>query len=189
MAKEVLMARKWWPRLFKIVRFVIPVVILTIIFARIDFGEFKRNIAITNLWLFIIGVLGHPLVISIGSIRWRIIVQSYLKRHISAMYMFRHYWVGLALGIFFPASIGWDVYRVMVVGRRYGNYVMNIVVVIVERVLGLSTIIFIVFFAYPMVKRYLVNNIDFIYRVMLISYFSFFLIISIFIIIRLMVTV
>ena len=40
----------------------------------------------------------------------------------------KHYWIGLALGLFAPASLGWDAYRVGVSGRRFGRYSLSVTV-------------------------------------------------------------
>jgi uncharacterized protein (TIRG00374 family) len=64
----------------------------------------------------------------------------------------RHYWIGLTLGQFTPASLGWEAYRVIVSGRRFGKYSLNISIVLAEKiiaaVIGASMIIIV----YPMLS-------------------------------------
>ena len=132
---------RWFGYLRKAIYVLLPVVILVIIFNRIDLAEFRDNFAKTNPWLVLIGIAFRPFVIIIGASRWRMVVQRYLGQTVPAGFMLRHYWIGLALGMFAPSSIGWDIYRVVVVGRRFGGFAKNLAAILAEKVIALFNII------------------------------------------------
>ena len=154
----------------------VPIVILTIIFSQIDLAEFRKHLARTNIPLFIIGVLGHPAVILVGAIRWKTLIQVYTSRKVPQLYIAKHYWIGFALGIFAPASIGWDIYRIVAAGKEYGDYLINSFIVVIERFLGLITMLCIIIVTYPLVKKYVVKNLEMIIRTANYSYILFILI-------------
>jgi hypothetical protein len=56
----------------------------------------------------------------IGALRWNVLLRQYINTDITLGYSFKHYWIGLPLGVFVPGSLGWDSYRVVVIGRRLG---------------------------------------------------------------------
>jgi hypothetical protein len=61
----------------------------------------------------------------------------------------KDYWSGLAVGVFAPASIGWDVFRVAVSTKRYGNVVANSATIVVEKLMALLTCASLVTFLVP----------------------------------------
>lgn len=143
-------------------RFILPIVILFIIFRQINFIEFKSNISETNIWLVIAGIAYCPVVILIGSIRWQTVVEECLGKKVSTPFMLRHYWIGLTLGFFAPASLGWDAYKIAAAGKRYGNYLKNIAAIIVEKIMALLSVSFLIVIFYPFVKKYIINDHEFI---------------------------
>lgn len=160
MEKVVTKVKTWTYRLYKIGYWLIPVAVLAIVFSRIDIIEFKQNIVHTNFWLFALGISLFPIIIMIGAFRWRVIVHSYLGHRLSRWFVLQHYWIGLALGIFVPASLGWDAYRVAVVGKRFGKYVLNIAGIIVEKMMAFVTMAIMILVLYPFVNKFLIRSVD-----------------------------
>jgi len=135
--------------LHKVARLCIPVVVLAFVFQRVDWSEFVHVFARTNPWLVCLGIAYCPVVILFGALRWRSLVARLLHRAVPLRFMLTHYWIGLALGMFAPASIGWDVYRVVVTGKRYGHYAGNVAAILVEKVMALLNAVLMVLLLYP----------------------------------------
>ena len=123
-------------RPYRICYWVIPVVLLFIVFRRIDFQSLLSILKRSSPWLVFLGITYYPLVVMIGAWRWRLLLTRFVG-NVPAQFAVRHYWNGLAVGYFMPGSLGWDAYRIAVAGRRYGRYGMNIAVVIVEKLAAL----------------------------------------------------
>ncbi len=160
----------WLTKLRKVFYWIIPIVILAIIFCRIDLAEFKHNLVRSNPWLVVLGIAYYPIVILIGALRWRTTVGYYLSRKLPLGFMLRHYWIGLALGLFAPASVGWDIYRVVASGRKFGRYGLNIAAVLFEKLMALLTMVVLVVLLYPFVRKLIVTNSDLIHQLLLSAY-------------------
>jgi len=145
-------------KIIKTLYWVLPILIFTVIFVKIDFNAFKKNISQTNPWLLVAGIFYYPFVILIGGLRWRVIVNYYYKNKPPYWFMLRHYWIGLALGIFAPGMIGWDVYRIIVMGKKFGNYLENIGAIIIEKIMALLNVTLMIVVLYPFVKNLVVND-------------------------------
>jgi uncharacterized membrane protein YbhN (UPF0104 family) len=88
--------------------------------------------------------------ILIGAVRWRVLLGQYHARPVPLQFVLKHYWIGLALGVFAPGQIGWDVYRVVASGRRFGSYGANVAVILVEKFMALVTCLSLVLALYPL---------------------------------------
>jgi len=145
-----------WVR--KVLYVVLPVVLLAVIFSRIDLGEFRANIARTNPWLVALGFLYYPLAILVGTARWRTVIMRYLQQPLPWGFMVRHYWIGLALGVFAPSSVGWDAYRIATMGRKFGNWGGNLAAVLAEKVVALLNIVAMIVVLFPLVRHLIVRD-------------------------------
>lgn len=129
----------------------LPVLLISYILYNIDIGELQRNIARTNPWLALLGLALFPLATMAGALRWSALLGPYNRRPIPLSFGIKHYWIGLATGYFTPGSIGADLYRIVVVGRKFGNYIINAVVIIIEKLLALFVCMSIIIVLYPVV--------------------------------------
>jgi uncharacterized protein (TIRG00374 family) len=136
--------------LVRILRWAVPIVILYFIFQYIDFDRLFQSMIDTNFWFMAIGLAHFPLLIFIAIYRWRFLLVHYHKRSVPMRFVSKHYWVGLALGFFTPGSIGLDAYRVVVSSRHYGQYINNTSIVLVEKLMALTTCMSIIVILYPM---------------------------------------
>ena len=140
-----------WAR--RVFRFGVPLIILYLIITRIDFGILKSSFLGTKSYLFILGLLHAPVLILIAVYRWKLLLQQYLKKMVPAVFAFKHYWIGQALGFFTPASLGLDAYRIMVGGKNLGSYPKNILIILIEKILALITCMAIIVILYPLVPK------------------------------------
>jgi uncharacterized protein (TIRG00374 family) len=128
--------RNWLRWIYKISYWVIPALLLYFVFRRIDFQKLLQVLKISNPWLIALGVAYYPLVVFIGAERWLTLLRACVG-NVPRKFVLQHYWTGLAIGYFMPGSLGWDVYRIVVAGRRFGRYAMNAVVIVLEKLSAL----------------------------------------------------
>ena len=136
--------------LFRYLRFAVGITILFFIIRHIDFNKFLESMLKTNPWLMIIGLSHFPLLIFLAILRWRSLLLQYQPDSIPICLVARHYWIGLTLGFFSPASLGLDIYRVVVISRRFGQYMINIAIVFIEKFMALISCLAIIAFLYPL---------------------------------------
>ena len=138
--------------LLKVIRFSIPIVVLTIIFFHIDFQDFQAILTKAKKNLVILGFIHAPILIIIASLRWKILLNAYYKNQLLTYnFALKNYWMGLSLGFFSPASLGMDAFRIISLGRKVGTYAKGVAVIIVEKLIALTNCIFITLFLYPFV--------------------------------------
>jgi len=164
--------KTWLYWIHRALYWVIPVIILYVIFQRIDIGEFKSNISKTEPWLVVLGIAYYPAVILIGAWRWRLLISYYNKSYVKLNYVLKHYWIGLALGFFTPASLGWDGYRIVVTGRYFKQYALNTAVILAEKLMALLTCMSMIIFLYPITTITSSPEID---RILYVAYILFFI--------------
>jgi glycosyltransferase 2 family protein len=128
--------RVWLRRAYRVSYFVLPAVLLFLVFRRIDFQKLLWATKQSNPWLVLLGVLYYPLAIFLGAWRWHALLVAGVGP-VPQRFAIRHYWTGLALGYFVPGSLGWDAYRVIVAGRAYGRYAVNTAIIVAEKLAAL----------------------------------------------------
>lgn len=133
------MKKEIWTQTAQVARWLIPVAILFVIFRSIDWQRFVAVLAQVNPWLILAGILYYPLVILMGALRWHWMLRAYHAERVHYAVSLKDYWSGLAIGVFVPASIGWDVFRVTVATKRYGNVIANSATIVVEKMMALLT--------------------------------------------------
>jgi len=126
--------RNWRKWLGRGLRWLFGIIVLYCVFNYIDFAKFKQNIVESDLRLIGLGLIHSPLLILIAALRWRFLLDQYHKINLSIKYVVSQYWIGLTLGFFTPASIGLDAYRVVVSGRRLGEYTINAAIILAEEI-------------------------------------------------------
>ncbi len=133
------------------IRWAVGILILYLVFKNIDFNQFKTSIAKSNLGLIILGLAHAPLLIMIAATRWRFLMNQYFNADLSVKFVLNHYWKGLALGFFTPASLGLDAYRIVISGRKFGEYTVSTTIIIVEKLMALISCMSIIVVLYPVV--------------------------------------
>ncbi|MBP7828765.1 MAG: CapA family protein [Kiritimatiellae bacterium] len=139
------------PVLRRLLFWLLPILILAFIFRRIDWPMFRVNFSRAAPGLVLLGLLYYPLVILVGALRWRLLLNQFDRARVGFGFALKHYWIGLALGLFGPASIGWDAYRLVAAGRRLGRYAPGAAAIATEKLLALVTCAGLVVGLYPLV--------------------------------------
>ena len=128
---------------------VLPIIILFVIFQKIDFEAFRHNLKNANSILVILGIMLCPITMILGGLRWHKLTCEYNPNNIPIKFSLRHYWVGFPIGVFIPGSLGWDAYRVIAVGRKYGRYIMNAMAIMAEKFIAILACATMIIALYP----------------------------------------
>jgi len=133
------MTKEFWSKIGPIARWMLVVTIFAVIFKSVDWHRFVSVFTQVNPWLILVGISYYPLVIMMGALRWHTTLRAYHSERVHYAASLKDYWSGLAIGVFAPASLGWDVFRVAVATRRYGNVIANSATIVVEKLMALLT--------------------------------------------------
>lgn len=127
----------------------LPVAIFYFVFQKIDFELLKANVLQAELSWIIFGLVFYPMAMILGASRWRYQLRIHINDPITLAQVTRLYWMGFPLTLLFPGGLGWDAYRALVSGRKYGRYAMNIGVIIVEKIIALIATMLLIVTVYP----------------------------------------
>jgi hypothetical protein len=162
-------------KVFRYARWMVGITILIIVFKQIELAKLKEYLLKSNYWLIALGLMHSPLLILVGAIRWQYILTQFFKPKLATRLAIVHYWCGVAIGFFTPASLGLDAYRVIYGGNVYGGYTKNAIAVIIEKILALITCASLFVGLYPIVP------ISINHQLMAALYVAFFIMICFFI--------
>lgn len=151
-----------WGHIRLLVYWLLPIIILYFIFQRIDLDILLSNINKTNFIIVIVGLTLYPAIILVGAIRWYYLLKQYIKVNVTLFFAIKHYWVGLTLGFFTPASLGWDSYRVAVSGYQSRKYIMSTAIIFAEKLMALATCMSLIILLYFFVPDTASEEMDFI---------------------------
>lgn len=139
------------------VKTMIPLVLLGIICFRVDFERCIQHISDLKLGFFAAAVaLGFFTQVFLGALRWKLFLKKAYNTNIDYLFLLKHYWIGMFLGYFVPAGIGWDVYRVAKANGKAGKLLSQTTVVTLEKFMGLAACIVLSLSARPIAKELLV---------------------------------
>lgn len=161
------------------IKLLVPVVLLTIIFSRVDPAEVVSQILGAHAGYFIISiVVGFGLQISGGAWRWRYFLRKVYGIRIPYTWILKHYWTGMFLGYFVPGHLGWDAYRLVAANRRVNAPLVHATVILLEKIVGLLSCFVLIIFSYPFVAGSLTGTgqvqlfLDYLYALALLGLLS-----------------
>jgi len=149
----------WQMRPATLLRIVLPLLLLGLILSQLDFSELWIRLKGMNPIMYVLGVLVSPLYVAAGALRWHCILAAAVHRRASYWFLLKHYVISLSVGQFTPATIGTDVYRVILAGKRYGSYDLQIIAIILEKFVALAAAILAVFALHPFIDDYIAADI------------------------------
>lgn len=149
--RETAGKRRWLQWLRRGLYWVLPVVILYLVFQRIDLGALTSSLSRANPWLVALGIGLSPAITVNGAFRWRILLERTYERRVGPGFALKHYWIGLALGVFAPGTMGLDAYRVAVAGREFGRYSSSAALIVAEKLAALMACLSLIVILYPIV--------------------------------------
>lgn len=141
--------RRFLHRLRRLVYWLLPVVLLAFIFRRLDLAALRARLAGADLPLLTASLLLAPVGALIGAWRWRGLMVAYAVSPPPFGWVARQYFISSAVGALIPASVGRDAYRVGIMGRRDGQYVRHLAVVMAEKVSALPVQVLLAFALLP----------------------------------------
>lgn len=143
------MSYKW---LYRLVRIVVPLLLLAIILWRVDFVEVGSVLGATDPFYFTAGlILGFIFQVLIGSWRWQYYLRKAYGISLSYRWCINHYWVGMFLGYFVPGGIGWDAYRIVAGNKMSSGPLKHATIVLLEKIIGLIACAILIMASYPAV--------------------------------------
>jgi len=148
----------------------LPVILLAIIFRQLDIPRLIAILQGVDGWLLILALLAYPAMVFVGALRWQRLLQLYFKQAVPFSFVVKHYYVGLSIGQFAPASAGWDIYRIVAASKRLGAYGANIAAVVVEKLMAVLAMIAAIVFLYPFVRHDLIADLPIPPQLLHISY-------------------
>ena len=118
-----------------VIRFGLPIILLTIIFTRVDLGKLADNFREIN-FIYLLGVLVLVVLsqLLIGSLRWKITLKGLYGIEAPYLSLLKYMWIGLFAGYFVPGGLGIDIYRTYRVTKHGDGYDRNIAAIIGEKI-------------------------------------------------------
>ena len=140
-------------------KILIPIVLLTIIFSRVNLREVLHQIINLHPGYFIASLIfGMLLQIVTGAWRWRYFLKKVYEIDIPYLWVLKQYWIGMFLGYFIPGRIGWDAYRIVAVNRRVDAPLVHVTVIMLEKIIGLFSCLVLVMVSYPFISGLIVGT-------------------------------
>ena len=130
--------RRYGPWLLRIL---VPTLLVIWVWRFADRDKFMEALRSIPLSLLLPALLLGVVNVSLGGIRWRLLMRGFGARQLPGIPMaIRVFFVGLFYNTFIPGSVGGDVVRGVVSRRMFDNPVTSFVVVLLERLIGLSAL-------------------------------------------------
>jgi uncharacterized protein (TIRG00374 family) len=125
----------------------LPVILLSIIFTKIDFAKLAEVFMQSNKLLLCLAFLSFPIRYLLFTFRWKLVLNLFGKDEISFLRLLRTMYIGFFVGFFVPASVGIDIYRVVSLRNTNSTHV-NIGLIFQEKLMGLLVCgLFVLFFS------------------------------------------
>ena len=157
------------------IKVVIPIVLLLIIFNRVDYKKFPEIIISALPYMVILFFLNNPIRYLLFNLRWHITtsISSGIKfRNISYSLLFQTVYKGLFYGYFVPGTFGVDIYRIYYIGKKYGSYEIQTGIILGEKIMALLAYSFVILLTYPFVKQQLPDSVNNIFDIVFILFFG-----------------
>jgi uncharacterized protein (TIRG00374 family) len=139
-------------RVFFWLRITAPVLLLAIIFSRIDLPRLLATLKAVQLDLAMYAlVIGYLVPMLLCAWRWQMVLRVLYGIRASYSFLLKHYWIGMFVGYLVPGGVGADIYRVTCTARREGGFQLNAAAVIGEKLLVLVAKGLMLVLAYPLV--------------------------------------
>jgi len=135
-------------------RIVVPILLLTIIFSRIDLPHLLSTLRGVKLDLAIYSLaIGYLAPVFLCAWRWQIVLRVLYGVRTSYFFLLKHFWIGMFVGYLVPGGIGTDIYRVACAAKREGGFQINATAVVGEKLLVVVANGLILLLTYPFVAH------------------------------------
>ncbi len=135
-----------------VVRIAVPVALLSIIFSHVKWERLGEILTQINLWYFSLAALiGYIPMVFLAVWRWKYMLAVIAGIRVPYFELMKHWWIGMFLGYFVPASIGMDIYRIVGVARKRGEWIANTSIVVGEKILAVLATMMVLAASYPLI--------------------------------------
>ncbi|MDZ7761300.1 MAG: lysylphosphatidylglycerol synthase transmembrane domain-containing protein [Desulfovermiculus sp.] len=142
-----------------LVKIITPIVLLSIIFQRINFEKLLFHLLNIHIGYLILAFsFGYVSYVVISSLRWKLTLSYFYKINIPFFILLKYYWVGLFIGYFIPAGVGGDIYRAINAGRYSQEYEKSLLLVFIEKFSILIINFLIIICTYPFLSNYILSK-------------------------------
>ena len=122
---------------YKYLKIIVPCVLLFLVLRNIDFSELKLVFRNAEFSLIVVALLFFPIQFLVSIIRWKILLKRFGNSNKSIWSLMRIYYEGIFIGYFVPAGLGIDTYRVLNTDKDGKGYILNISIILMEKISGL----------------------------------------------------
>ena len=136
----------------------LPIAIFFIVFSKVNLELLKANLLQSDLRWIALGLSVYPLMMILGASRWNYQLRLYVSNQAALAQTIKFYWMGFPFTLFVPSGLGWDAHRVLIAGREYGRFELNIGVIIIEKIIALFATLLLIVTAYPLTLSYLLST-------------------------------
>jgi len=137
-------------RLRKLIFWLLPIVILYLVFKKIDVELLRENLKLIDLKWLLIALLMHPALIILGAMRWNYQLAYYrVNERQKFSKVLKLYWAGMPIVMLFPSGLGWDAFRIIKTSSRIEDYALNSGVILLEKMATLVAAMLVVVLAFP----------------------------------------
>lgn len=143
-----------------LIKILVSLVLLTVIFLKIDVGSVVQNFNMLNTNLIPILVLLIILNYVVSSVRWKLLLIHSGSEKISVPYLTSLYFKGSFFNNFMPTSIGGDVYKVVTLGTKIKSKTNAFSATFMERFTGVIALVIISYFGLVQVLEVFGLNIS-----------------------------
>jgi uncharacterized protein (TIRG00374 family) len=138
-------------------RAVISAVIFLYLLNKVDFVVVRKHLASLKLEYIYISLVPLVLEMILKSLKWQMLLKVKNIR-IPFMEIFKIYYVSSFLGMFLPSSLGIDFLRTYGLFKQINNANDSISSVFIDRILGILSLLFVVFLGILAIKTDLIGN-------------------------------
>lgn len=142
---------------FKLIRILISLVILVLLFRKIEFNALLNQFANLKFWVVWMALAILFVQCAISSYKWQAILTAE-GRSTPFAFLLKSYLIGNFISLFLPSSFGGDLYRIYALKEYNRDYFQNTSSVLFDRITGLFALMSISIFSLAIFYR---QGIDF----------------------------
>ncbi|UCE19133.1 MAG: flippase-like domain-containing protein [Gemmatimonadota bacterium] len=138
--------------------------LLVFLLSKTDLSEIWALVKASRFEFLLLAVLAYIASIVVISFRWRLLLYAHHMK-VSVHSLVIYYFIGFFVNNFLPTSIGGDIVRTLDLARKSGRRAESAASVLMERVIGLTAIVFL-----ALIGLLLVGRIDYKPRLFLVVF-------------------
>ena len=132
--------------------YLIPLVLLSVVFTTIDFEELELAFSEVDLLVAIFAFSAYLAIIPIITIRWKVLIGMVCDNPPTYRDALVDHWSGMATGWVTPSNLGWDAFRAVSMSRRVGAPRKQVTVIILEKIMTLFVCVFLVILLFSVIE-------------------------------------